>query len=72
MTITDRRYRVIEGSQSVHCCFEYTVVDTARPVIHKGVQYRDYFEAVCECFNRNDADLVCESLNLIHEQSRSQ
>ena len=55
------RYRVIEGSQSAHCCFEYTVVDTAKPS-------NDYegdvsYEAVCECFEREDADLIAKALN---------
>ncbi len=30
------RYLVVEGSQSSHCCFGVTVVDTTRPVIIGG------------------------------------
>lgn len=57
------RYKVIPESQSWHCCFEYTVVDTTKPVMLGGEQYKDEFEAVCECFEESDAELICAALN---------
>lgn len=57
------RYKFIEGSQSAHCCFGYTVVDTKRPVIIHGEHYDNEFHAVCECYLRNDAQLIVASLN---------
>jgi hypothetical protein len=60
------RYKVVEDSQSGHCCFDYTVVDTTRPEMIGGEQYKDHFEAVCECFDREDADLICSALNRRH------
>lgn len=54
------RYRVIEGSQSSHCCFEWTVIDT-----YVG------FEAVCECFDEADAKMIAEALNLNPRPSSS-
>lgn len=60
-----QRYKVEEGSNSCHCCFEYTVVDTTKPT---GYEPKP-FETVAECFNEDDAKLVCEGLNLL-EASR--
>ena len=62
------RYIVKPYSQSGHCCFEYTVVDTTLPVIFHGEQYigRDgnpQFEPICECFDEQDAKLICDALN---------
>lgn len=62
------RYKVISGSQSAHCCFEATVVDTSRPDMQgDGTQYvgdhGPQFEAVCECFDMVDAEAICAALN---------
>lgn len=57
------RYKVVEGSQSAHCCFGATVVDTTRPVMIGGNQYNNEFEEVCECFDRADADRIAAALN---------
>ena len=53
------RYKVVEGSQSGHCCFDWTVVDANTP--HEV--FKDEFEAVCECFEQEQAVLVCKALN---------
>ena len=59
MSATTKRYLVIEGSQSAHCCFEATVVDTTKPDnCCVGV-----FEEVCECFSIEAANKVADSLN---------
>lgn len=57
------RYKIIKGSQSAHCCFDWTIVDTTRPVIIGGKQYEGQFEAVCECFQEEDAKLIAKALN---------
>ncbi len=62
------RYRVVEGSQTAHCCFTHTVVDTTRPDLIGGEQYVDerigaYFEIICECFGVEDAENVTAALN---------
>lgn len=64
--MTDSRYKVVEGSQSGHCCFDFTVVDTSQIVMIGGVPYpavNPHFEAVCETFTREDADLIAKALN---------
>ncbi len=61
--MSDKRYKVVEGSQSSHCCFEATVVDTTKPTMIGGKQYGNQFDAVCECFTLEEAQLVCDSLN---------
>lgn len=61
------RYVVIEGSQSAHCCFEATVVDTSNPTVFNGVPYapngKQRYEAVCECFYQEDAERIAAALN---------
>ena len=62
------RYAIREGSQSCHCCFEYTVVDTNKPLILGDEQYigedgHPEFESVCEYFDEQDAKLICDALN---------
>lgn len=57
------RYKVVEGSQSGHCCFECTVVDTTKPVMIGGEQYEGQFEAVCEAFTIEDGDMIVKALN---------
>lgn len=56
--MTPQRYEVQPGSDSGHCCFEYTVVDTR----FEGI-------TVCECFEEGDALLVCKALNLLETVS---
>lgn len=59
------RYEVVEGSQSAHCCFEFTIVDTTKPTMIGGKQYNNQFEPVCECYTREDADTICTALNRV-------
>lgn len=63
------RYAIVDGSQSVHCCFDYTVVDTTKPCIVGGEHYKGRFESICECFDEEQAQLVCDALNA-HEARR--
>ena len=51
-----KRYKILEGSKSGHCCFDFTVIDTE--VIMHGDPM-----TICECFNKEDAELVCTALN---------
>jgi hypothetical protein len=56
------RYKVVEESLSAHCCFSYTVVDTANP--NAGLEDSKHKHAtICECFEEEDAILVCSALN---------
>lgn len=45
------RYVVKEGSVTLHCCFESTVVDTTND------------KPLCECLDEGDAKLICDALN---------
>lgn len=60
-----QRFKVVKGSQSCHCCFEATVVDTTKPVMIGGEHYEGQFEPVCECFEVEDAETVCHALNAV-------
>ena len=65
--MTNQRFKVVDGSQSCHCCFEFTVVDTTKPVMIGGIHYREQFEAICECFERGYADMIAAGLNHMAE-----
>ena len=71
------RYAIYRGSQSAHCCFDATVVDTTKPDIIGGKHYQDsdtgqfHYESVCECFSEEDAELVCKALNALHEAGQA-
>jgi len=65
------RYQVLKGSQSGHCCFSFSVIDTERaapvpnlPDFHMG-EPRVYL-TVCECTEENEARLICEAMNHSH------
>lgn len=58
-----KRYLVVKGSQSGHCCFEATVVDTTKPVMLGGKHYNNKFEPICECFSYSDARRIETALN---------
>jgi len=71
------RYQVIRGSESGHCCFEATVVDTSKPEMvadtskpemmgnkhYQDSSGRYHYEEVCECMEEEDAVVVCYALN---------
>lgn len=58
------RYKAVEGSESAHCCFEATVVDTQTP--------RPSFcgdpDWVCECYDMETAQKIADALNAAHRK----
>lgn len=52
------RYAVKLGSESSHCCFAATVVDTTTD------------RGICECFDEKDAKEICSALNAIDRTRR--
>ena len=54
------RYQVVKGSESGHCCFEATVVDT-----HKKCSGGHHDDWVCECFNLSQAHQIADALNTV-------
>jgi len=61
------RYKIVEDSQSAHCCFTATVVDTTKPIMYGGEHYNNQYESVCECFDIKDAEMICEALNKLNK-----
>lgn len=65
------RFIIFKGSGSHHCCFEYTVMDTTKPVMLDGEQVErngvKLYDAVCECYLLEDAVIVCDALNKAHK-----
>lgn len=56
------RYQVMPWSESGHCCFGSTVVDTTSlEVLDTG--YILVNRIVCECFEHDDAVRIAEELN---------
>jgi len=57
------RYKVVEGSQSAHCCFDATIVDTTKPTMIGGEHYKGQYESLCEAFEYDVAVEICKALN---------
>ena len=51
----NHRFKIVNGSNSNHCCFEFTIVDAEE----EDKLLRD----ICECFELSAAQLICDSLN---------
>lgn len=49
-------YKVVEGSNSNHCCFEASVMKEGSD------------QAICECFHKADAERICAALNKEHSK----
>lgn len=67
MSTEELRFKVVDGSQTAHCCFEATVVDTNKPIVHGDYKPEGRYEPVCECFEKADAEAVCAALNLMED-----
>lgn len=65
------RYLVVEGSQSGHCCFDFTVVDSSEPLMLNGEHYKNRFKQVCECFYEEDARMIADALNFALAKGRT-
>jgi hypothetical protein len=57
------RYIVVENSQSAHCCFEATVVDSHTP--RASYPNDDKYEQICECFSVAEAQKIADALNAV-------
>jgi hypothetical protein len=63
-------FKIITGSRSGHCCFNWSVVDTTQPTMFGPHYYRDrqtgemQYEAVCECYHEDDAKMIVDALNV--------
>ena len=58
----NERYKVVAGSDSCHCCFEHTVVDTRS---NTGYEPKPH-STVCETFNEEDATRIAMALNMLN------
>lgn len=59
------RYKIVDESQSVHCCFRKTVVDTTRPVMIHGAHHDGKYEPMCECIDEEAAPVICDAINAV-------
>jgi hypothetical protein len=58
-----KRYKIVEGSPSVHCCFEAAVVE----VEIFQADSADVEGIMCECFDIAAAEIICGALNWAEE-----
>ncbi|QGH72604.1 MAG: hypothetical protein [Myoviridae sp. ctThM1] len=59
------RYQVKKGSESGHCCFEASVIDTHDSFnIGENVHYT----CICECEDYTTAEWIAAALNNRHEE----
>lgn len=59
------RYKIVEGSESAHCCFDVTIVDTSRPESLTKEVSTPYYYNMAECFYKEDAVLIVNALNYL-------
>jgi hypothetical protein len=53
------RYKLVEESDSGHCCFKASILDTDKPIRRgDGSIVEDQFESVCECFELDSAKKI--------------
>jgi hypothetical protein len=62
--VTDKnRYQVVAGSESAHCCFEATVIDTDNPEWKSSFDGVQHYKSICECMSIDDANKIADALN---------
>ncbi len=54
-----QKYKAIEGSQTAHCCFVATVINTTK----KHSIFKHLYDPICECFDMSDAETIADALN---------
>lgn len=63
-----KRYIVINGSASKHCCFEASVIDTNKSDESKVTGE----EVVCECFDADNAQTIADALNDLEDKYKAE
>jgi len=63
------RFKRVDESISAHCCFGYSVVDTKDGFEDFGKSEDHYWKTtVCECFEKEHADMIVKALNKLYEK----
>ena len=60
------RYKVIPGSVSGHCCFDFSVVDTET---EESGPVNKHEKLMCECFEKEAAEIISKALNMMENRS---
>ena len=55
----DDRFIILEDSDSGHCCFEYSILDTKKT----NEVWLKKHESICETFDIESAESICKALN---------
>ena len=55
------RFKVVNRSLSNHCCFSHSVLDTGKKADYAGIDSDS--EVMCECFDEESAQMICDALN---------
>jgi len=65
------RYKIVEGSDSGHCCFECSILDTYRKEAYTKADGSPYYVCVAECFYKEDAVNIVNTLNSLENNGKS-
>ena len=58
------RFIIIDKSDSGHCCFECSIVDTSFGKENYSTKENVYWKkSICETLYKEDAVLICDALN---------
>lgn len=57
-------YTAVQGSETAHCCFSWSVVDATR-----RDEGGDYDTPICECFDEASARRIASALNEMEERN---
>ena len=64
------RYKIVEGSESAHCCFSATILDTHQPEDCTNADGTPYYYNLAECFYIKDAENIVKALHQQEEYNK--
>ena len=64
------RYKIVEDSESGHCCFSATILDTHQPEDLTKDDGTPYYYNLAECFYSEDAELIVKALHQQEEYNK--
>lgn len=64
------RYKIVEDSESGHCCFDVTILDTHRPKAYTNIDGKPFYYNLAECFYAEDAENIVKALHQQEEYNK--
>lgn len=70
----NNRFKIMKGSATGHCCFEYSIVDSNEVIsINEELEHEDDYKfketynPICECLSRYHAIKIANALNYLYD-----